>query len=348
MLLNPTPQHDTNNLPEKRVFDACPKEIFTLFVDPIVHSLGVCRGHFPGDNRGVLLDEYHHHTRQLLNCLNFSKPAASYALECFTNCHTLRLEAERLEFMTEETITSPFLVEQKTFPFHPALLRHLTIFFRGGSLADSNRRAFSILTRNLRNIYAYFPNLRTLKIDIQWDTDEVQETFGPVYIALLARGEVTISNSPLVEIPSAHQTCERYLHLVFHLSQFCRRHEIAVEILTLGLSVKITGDWDQDLLEAGTLFPNSAAWSGFGFQNWVAGYVETTYGEYEHHEMLAGWPTEVHVLNTERTLLPTSSHHYAPWTLSDAVFWATAYPHAAAQYEADRAQEKAEREAPLP
>jgi hypothetical protein len=319
-----------------------------LIVDPIILSLGVCRGHLDGDDRGVLFDEYPDQIRQLINSINFSKPAASYALECFTNCHTLRLEAERLESMIEQNITCPLLAGQKVFPFNPALLQHLTIFFHGGRLADSNSHAFFTLTKNIDKIYTHFPNLRSLKLDIEWDVDEVRITFGPVYIALLARGEVTTSNSPLINIPSAHQTCERYLHLIFQLSQFCRRHEIAAEILALDRSVQIKGHWDEDLLAAGTLFPNSAAWSSFGFQDWVVAFVETTYGEYEHSEMLAGWPTEVHVLNSERTPLAVSSHDYASWTLADAVIWATAYPHAAVEHEAARAQERAEREAPLP
>jgi hypothetical protein len=38
--------------------------------------------------------------------------------------------------------------------------------------------------------------------------------------------------------------------------------------------------------------------------------VETAYREDEHFEMLAGWPTEVHVLNSERrplAVLPTTT-----------------------------------------
>jgi hypothetical protein len=53
-------------------------------------------------------------------------------------------------------------------------------------------------------------------------------------------------------------------------------------------------------------------------------------------------------LNTERTLVPRSSHDYASWTLLDAVIWAAIMPGVAAQYTAARAVEKVAREAPLP
>ena len=110
----------------------------------------------------------------------------------------------------------------------------------------------------------------------------------------------------------------------------------------------LDGNWDEDLAEAGRIFPNSAAESPTGLQDWVYGYVETTYGEYVDSEMLLGWPTEVHVLNTERTLIPRSSHDYISWSLLEAVIWAAIMPGLAAQYQAARAAEKAEREAMLP
>ena len=71
-----------------------------------------------------------------------------------------------------------------------------------------------------------------------------------------------------------------------------------------------------------------------GFQDWVAGSVETGYRKDEHFEMLAGWFTEVHVLNSERTPLAASYYDHALWTLADANMWATTYPHATAQCEA--------------
>ena len=66
----------------------------------------------------------------------------------------------------------------------------------------------------------------------------------------------------------------------------------------------------------------------------MAGFVETAYKEDEHFEMLAGWFTEVHVLNSERTPLAASYYDHALWTLADANMWATTYPHATAQCEA--------------
>lgn len=115
-----------------------------------------------------------------------------------------------------------------------------------------------------------------------------------------------------------------------------------------GMGVQLHGDWNKDLQDAGLLFPNSAAWSPTGFQDWVAGYVETTYGEYTDQEMLLGWPTEVHALNTERAAVPRSSHDYTLWSLVDAVIWAAIFLQVAVEFEAARAAEKAAREAPLP
>jgi hypothetical protein len=341
-------QQDTNSLPEKRPFDVYPKEIYVSIVDPVILSLGVCRGHLDGDDRGATLEEYSSVIHKLVNCFNFSTPMASYALERFTDCHTLRLEAEKLDTMIEQTATTPLLVGQDTFPFPPKLLQHLTIFFKGGSLGNSNGRAFNSLSKNIRHIHSYFPNLSTLKIDIKWSGDGNKERFGPLFLAMLASGDASATDLPLIDIPSAHQTCERYLHLIFHLSQFCRRHDIEVEMLSAGPSAVLTGNWDEDLRDASRIFPNSAAWSPTGFPDWVAGYVETTYGEYVDREMLLGWPTEVHALNTERTLVPRSSHDYASWTLLDAVIWAAIMPGVAAQYTAARAVEKVAREAPLP
>jgi hypothetical protein len=104
--------------------------------------------------------EYLNQTRQLLHSFQVSTSAASYAPECFTRCPTLRLEAERLDFMTEQTIACHF--EQKAFHFDPALVQHLTVFFHAGSLANSNCRTFFILTSNLHNVGAHFPSLRTI------------------------------------------------------------------------------------------------------------------------------------------------------------------------------------------
>jgi hypothetical protein len=308
----------------------------------------VCRGHANGDDRGVLLEDYSHIIHKLLNCFNFSKPMASYALERFTDCHTLRLKAETLDLMTEQTATTPMLVGHDAFPFPPKLLQHLTIFFSGGSLDHNNGHAFNSLSKNIRHIHSYFPDLRTLKLDIEWSGDGNKERFGPLFLAMLASGGAAATDLPPIDIPSAHKTCERYMHLVFQLSQFCRRHNLEVEMLSAGPSAVLEGDWDEDLTDAGRIFPNSAAWSPTRFQDWVDGYVETTYGEYVDCEMLLGWPTEVHVLNTECTLIPRSSHDYASWSLLEGVIWAAIMPGVAAQYQAARAAEKAEREAPLP
>lgn len=80
----------------------------------------------------------------------------------------------------------------------------------------------------------------------------------------------------------------------------------------------------------------------------MAGYVETTYGEYTDQDMLIGWPTEVHALNTKRALVPRSSRSYTPWSLVDGVIWAAIFPQVAMEFEAARAVKRAEREAPLP
>jgi hypothetical protein len=107
---------------------------------------------------------------------------------------------------------------------------------------------------------------------------------------MLASGDAAAADLSLIDIPSACQTCERFMHLIFQLSQFRLRHGIDVEIISSSadMGVQLHGDWDQDLQDAGLLFPNSAAWSPTGFQDWVAGYVETTYGEYADQEMLLG------------------------------------------------------------
>lgn len=140
---------------------------------------------------------------------------ASYALEKFIDHHTLRLEAEKLEIMTEQTLKTPLMVGKDAFPFPPKLLQHLTIFFHGGRLGSSNGRAFNILSRNIRNIKSYFPNLRTLKIAIEWTGDGNQERFGPLFLAMLASGDAADTDLPLIDIPAAHQTCERFMHLIF-------------------------------------------------------------------------------------------------------------------------------------
>jgi hypothetical protein len=241
------------------------------------------------------------------------------------------------------------LFGQDAFPFPPKLLQHLTAFFHGGRLGNRNGRAFSILSRNICNIHSYFPNLRTLKVAIEWTGDGNQEGFGPLFLAMLASGDAAATDLSLINIPSAHQTCERFVNLIFQLSQSRRHHGIDVEIMfsSAGMGVQLHGDWDQNSQDAGLLFPNSAAWSPTGFQDWVAGYVETTYGEYTNQEMLLGWPTEVHALNTERTLLLRSSHDYTYSSLVDAVIWAGIFPQVAVEFEAASAAEKAAREAPL-
>jgi hypothetical protein len=310
--------------------------------------MGVCRGHLNGDDRGVTLEQYSGQIHELVNYFNFSTPIAGYALERFTDCHTLRLEAGKLDTMIEQTATTLLLVGQDAFPFRPELLQHLTIFLQRGSLGNSNGRAFNSLSKNVHHIHSYIPNLLDLKIEINWSGDGNKERFGPLFLAMLATGDAEAAHLPLIDILSAHKTCERYMHLIFQLSQFSRRHNHEVEMLSAGPSAVLDGNWDEDLREAGRMFPNSAAWSPTGFQDWVASYVETTYGEYVDQEMLLGWPTEVHVLNTERTPVARSSHDYASWTLSDAVLWAAIMPGVAAEHQAARALERAEREAPLP
>jgi hypothetical protein len=220
-----------------RPFNDCPKEIIVSIVDPVILSMGTCRGHLDGDNRGVTLEEYSGQVHELVNCFNFSTPIASYAPEKFTDHHTLRLEAERLEIMAEQTATTPLLVGQDAFPFRPELLQHLTIFFKGGSLGNSNGRVFNSLSKNVHHIHSYFPNLLDLKIEINWSGDGNKERFGPLFLAMLATGDDEAADLLLIDIPAAHKTCERYLILIFQLSQFCRRHNLEVEMLSFVASI---------------------------------------------------------------------------------------------------------------
>jgi hypothetical protein len=254
--------------------------LMEMFVIPIVQSLGVCHGHLDFENRGVRFEDYNQEVKIILKIFGFSKNMASMGLYVFMNCHTLRIEAEKI-FHTRFSVApaGPALIgkEEIPFPFDRSMLRSLTIHFNGGTLSESNTPTFINLTNAIENVGICFPNLDMLTIDIEWDINETYERFAPLYTVLHEEGGVKASENLLANISGAHKSCKNFFKLLIELHHFNRNNPCTVRLLSKGKQAVLTGEWDADLIVAGWLFPNSYAWRIGGFRDWVWDYTMVHY-----------------------------------------------------------------------
>lgn len=251
-----------------------------MVVIPTVLFLGVCRGHLDLDNRGVRLEEYNAEVKNILKIFGFSKTMASAGLDIFTRCHTLRMEAEKLCHSRFSVASSGLAFIGKDaipLPFPRVLLGSLTVYFNAGSFLKSNTRTYADLRNSIRNVGICFPDLGMLTIEIEWDIDEVQERFAPLYTVLHEEGGVRASESPLANIRGAHKSCKNYVKLLIELIDFRRNNPCDVRILSKGKQASLFGDWHIDQIVAGYLFPDSYAWRINGFGGWVRDYTMCHY-----------------------------------------------------------------------
>jgi hypothetical protein len=321
-----------------------------MIVFPTVLSLGVCRGHLDLDNRGVRLEEYDAEVKNILKIFGFSKVMASVGLDVFTRCHTLRIEAEKL-CRTRFSVahTGPALIGKEAIPlpFPRIMLGGLTVYFNAGSLSNSNTRTYADLTNSIQNIGICFPNLAMLTIEIEWDIDEVQERFAPLYTVLHNEGGVRASESPLANIRGAHKSCKNYVKLLIELIDFRRNNPCDVRILSKGKQASLFGDWHTDLIIAGYLFPDSYAWRINGFRDWVRDYTMVHYALDEVLEDV--WWSEptvigIEVLHLENDEDRRSDYYGYSFNRADAIAWAARYREKRALEESEIAWDKAVRE----
>ncbi|KAM0690091.1 hypothetical protein Q7P36_008858 [Cladosporium allicinum] len=183
--------------PKNRMLKDLPRELSKMIVIPVIMALGVCRGYLDLDNRGVRPEEYDEEVRKVLNMFGSDKRMASAALEIFTRGHTLRINAEELRRTSFSlSPTGPVLIGEQAvrLPFQRSLLGCLTVVLNAGSLSSSNTQTFADLTDSIEHIALCFPKLHTLTIDIEWEIDEVQERFAPLYTVLLEHGQAKASD----------------------------------------------------------------------------------------------------------------------------------------------------------
>jgi hypothetical protein len=196
------------------------------------------------------------------------------------------------------------------------------------------------LTNSIENIPKCFTKLRTLTIDIEWDIDEFNERWAPLYAFLLEQGQVRASDLPLANIRGAHKKCENYFKLVRELHYFHRNSDCDVRILSRGQEAWFAGDWGYDLIVAGWLFPNSYAWRINGFQDWVRDYTMTHVGP-PGQDVVVG----IEVLHRESDDEKPSEEYGNDFTYATALTWAARYNALSAQAKVVLASEKAFREA---
>jgi hypothetical protein len=319
-----------------------------MFVIPIVLSLGVCHGHLDLDNRGVRFEDYDREVKNILKIFGFSDDIASMGLCVFTHHHTLRIEAEKIchtRFSVAPAGLALIGKEETPFPFDRSMLRSLTIHFNGETLSESNTPTFINLANAIDNVGICFPNLDMLSIDIEWDINEIQERFAPLYTVLHEQGGVKASENLLANIRSAHKSCKNFFKLLIELHYLSRSNLCTVRILSKGKQAVLTGVWDADLIVAGWLFPDSYAWRIGGFRDWVRDYTKCHYvgapGEF-------WWDVEpiaievLHPDNDEHRVSEVYDYHF---DRAGALTWAAEYPGRKAKEEAQISAERALREA---
>jgi hypothetical protein len=81
------------------------------------------------------------------------------------------------------------------------MLGSLTATLNAGSFSSSNTQTFADLTNSIEHIAVCFQELHTLTIDIEWEIDQVQDCFAPLYTVLLEHGQAKAS-----ELPSKRRT----------------------------------------------------------------------------------------------------------------------------------------------
>ena len=313
----------------------------------------VCRGHRDEDTRGVHLEDYDDEVRKVINIFSYSKKLASVALNVLIVSHTLRLEADRLHYSSFSLSPTGSVLIGKgkvPLPFDRYQLRSLTLFFNGGSISQSNTQTFAALVSAIPHIEKCFPKLWYLKIDIEWDTDETQERFGPLYTVFHDRGEADIGDLPLASIRGAHKTCRNFFSLVRELYTFRRNNECEVRILSNGIQAILCGQWSFDIEAAADLFPDSHAWREFGFRDWMQDYTMDHYASNDRKddclfEEIDAEPIAIEMLHREKDDHKPSEKYDTTWTLHGALTWAADYPEIVARRKAELAQRKADREA---
>ena len=319
-----------------------------MFVIPIVLSLGVCHGHLDFDNRGVRFEDYNKEVKNILTIFGFSKAMASMGLYVFTHCHTLRIEAEKIcHTRFSVAPAGPAFVgkEEVPFPFDRSMLRSLTIHFNGGTLSESNTPAFKDLTDAIANVGICFPNLTVLTIDIEWDINETQERFAPLYTVLHAEGGVKASENLLASICGAHKSCKNFFKLLIELHYFHHNNPCTVRILSKGKQAIFNGNWDADLIVASWLFPDSYTWRIGGFRDWVRDYTMCHYvgepGEFWWDDE----PIAIEILHPDDDEHRLSEMYDYHFDRAGALTWAAQYHEKRAEEKAQIARERALREA---